>query len=413
MNRHPNLEVKIMAAENTQIQDRPAPPSDARWEAVLARDAHYDGAFVYAVRSTRIYCQPSCPSRRPGREQVVFFPTADAAEAAGFRACRRCKPDEPDARVVLVRRICRHIDGLADEPPDLKALGVFAGLSPSHLSRLFKRVTGITPREYADTRRLERLKLRLAEGRTVTTALYSAGYGSSSRLYERSDAQLGMTPAAYRRGGRGEQIRYTIQDSPLGRILVAATAKGLCAVYLGDEDSQMEAALRRHYPAAQLVSDPGGLGESVAALMHHLDGELPHLDLPLDVRATAFQRRVWDQLQAIPPGETRSYSDIARAVGQPKACRAVARACADNRVALLIPCHRVVREDGQLGGYRWGVERKRALLERELREKPIPGETGGVACRDQEAFPTGSSGSIGPNSIAVSTGEGPPRRRKS
>jgi AraC family transcriptional regulator of adaptative response/methylated-DNA-[protein]-cysteine methyltransferase len=370
MSRQPRLEVTIMNAEDSPDRGRLASVPDARWEAILTRDARADGTFVYAVRSTRIYCHPSCPSRRPGREQVVFYPTPEEAEVAGYRPCRRCRPDEADARAVLVRRICRHIDEHAEGRVDLKTLGEVAGLSPAHVQRVFKRTTGITPRQYADSQRMERLKDRLKQGGTVTAALYEVGYGSSSRLSERTNAHLGMTPTAYRRGGEGRRIGYTIADSPLGRLLVAATADGVCSVCLGDEDAPLEAALRGQYPAAQLVCDPEGLGRWVDALVRHLGGDLPHLELPMDVRATAFQRRVWAALQAIPYGETRSYSDIAKAVGQPGAARAVARACADNRVALIVPCHRVVREDGALGGYRWGVERKRALLDREKQEDP-------------------------------------------
>ena len=359
-----------MNAESSPVRGRPTLDPDTCWQAVLGRDARADVDFVYAVRSTRIYCRPSCPARRPGRPQVDFFADPESAEGAGYRPCRRCKPNEADARSVLVERLCRHIDEHAEGPHDLKSLGAFAGLSPAHLQRLFKRATGITPRQYADTRRMERLKDRLKEGGTVTSALYEVGFGSSSRLYERTNAHMGMTPTAYRRGGAGEQIRYTTTESPLGRLLVAATAKGLCAVCLGDDDAQLELALRRAYPSADLSYDREALGEWVDAIVRHLEGEQPHLDLPLDVRATAFQRRVWAELQAIPLGETRSYGAIARAMGHPRAARAVARACAGNRLALVVPCHRVVRGDGDLGGFRWGVERKRALLDREAREKP-------------------------------------------
>ncbi len=337
------------------------------WRAVLARDARLDGRFVYAVRSTGIYCRPSCPSRRPRRAQAVFYPLPEAAEREGFRPCRRCQPRRAarDPQAELVGRVCRHIDAHLDEPLTLAALAVPAGMRPLRLQRTFRRLMGITPRQYADARRLGSLKKSLQEGRDVTTSLYEAGYGSSSRLYERSDAQLGMTPATYRRGGRGMRIGYTVVDCPLGRLLVAATLRGVSAVYLGDSDRPLEAALRREYPQAEIERNTNGLSTWVRALLRHLEGRQPHLDLPTDVQATAFQRRVWEALRAIPHGSTRSYSQIARTLGQPKATRAVARACATNPVSVVVPCHRVVREDGGLGGYRWGLGRKRALLEQE------------------------------------------------
>lgn len=339
-----------------------------RWRAVLARDASFDGAFVYAVRSTGVYCRPSCPSRRPERRQVTFFALPEAAERGGYRPCRRCRPRDataPNCRVETVRRACRYIDARPDGPPTLAEVGAHVGASPYHLHRLFKRVMGITPRQYADARRVDRVKALLKEGVGVAGALYDAGYGSSSRLYERAPAQLGMTPAAYRRGGTGARIGYTIVDCAFGRLLVAATERGVCAVCLGDADGGLRAALEREYPAADVERDDEGLGRWVDPLLRHLDGQTPHLDLPVDVRATAFQRRVWEALKAIPYGGTRSYSAVARAIGRPTAVRAVARACATNPVAVIVPCHRVVREDGGLGGYRWGVERKRALLARE------------------------------------------------
>ncbi len=341
---------------------------DDRWRAVEARNAAFDGAFVYAVASTGIYCRPSCPSRRPGRRRVTFFAAPEAAEHAGYRSCRRCRPraiPARDARVEAVRRACRFIEAHDDGPPTLAALAADVGLSPYHLQRTFKRIVGVTPRQYADARRLGRLKTMLRAGDQVTGALYEAGYGSSSRLYERAPAQLGMTPATYRRGGAGARIGYAIAPCPLGRVLVAATARGISAVYLGDDEAALEAELRREYPAAEIARDDAGLGRWVAALVEHLDGRRPHLDLPLDVRATAFQRQVWEALQAIPYGATRSYGEIARAIGRPTAVRAVARACATNPVSVVVPCHRVVAADGGLAGYRWGTERKRALLAKE------------------------------------------------
>jgi len=269
------------------------------------------------------------------------------------------------AQVEAVRRTCRYIEANLETPLTLAALGEHAGVSPAHLQRLFKRVTGITPREYADACRLGRLRLRLKERRTVTMALFEAGYGSTSRLYERASGQLGMTPAAYQRGGPGARVRYTPVSCPLGRLLLAATERGVCFVCLGADDAALEAALRAEYGAAEIRRDDGGLNPWADDLLAHLDGRLPHVDLPIDVRATAFQRRVWQELLAIPYGGTRTYSEIARALGRPTAARAVARACATNPVAVLIPCHRVLREGGGLGGYRWGLERKQALLEGE------------------------------------------------
>jgi AraC family transcriptional regulator of adaptative response/methylated-DNA-[protein]-cysteine methyltransferase len=345
------------------------------WRAVLARDAGRDGAFVYAVRSTGIYCRPSCPSVRPRREQVVFLPFPEAAEQLGFRACRRCRPRQAkvrDPHVELVQGACRYMEANLETSLTLAALSAHVGLSPPHLQRVFKRVTGITPRQYADACRLGRFKARLKERTTVTMALYEAGYGSSSRLYERAAAQLGMTPATYQRGGRDMRIGYTVVPCPLGRLLLAGTERGISAVYLGDDDTKLESALRREYPAAEVVREDGRLGPWVEEVVTHLRGEQPHLDLPLDVQATAFQWRVWQELRAIPYGSTRTYAEVARALGRPTAARAVARACATNPVSVVIPCHRVVREDGGLGGYRWGLERKQDLLDREQGAGPVP-----------------------------------------
>lgn len=338
------------------------------WQAVLRRET-LAVPFVYAVRSTGIYCRPTCPSRRPQRQQVLFFAQPAAAEQAGFRACLRCHPQDdapPAPQLALVQRICRFIDERHDSPPDLAELGAAFGLSPAHMQRTFKRVLGITPRQYAEARRLDAFKARLRAGQSVSDALYEAGYGSSSRLYERAPAQMGMTPTAYQQGGAGMQIRYSIVDSALGRLLVAATTRGLCMVSLGDSDSDLEAALWREYPAAAIACDDGALHAWLHDLLRHLAGQQPHLDLPLDVQATAFQWQVWQALRAIPYGETRTYSELARQhFDNANAARAVARACATNPVSIVVPCHRVVREDGSLGGYRWGLERKRKLLQQE------------------------------------------------
>jgi AraC family transcriptional regulator of adaptative response/methylated-DNA-[protein]-cysteine methyltransferase len=351
--------------------------SDARrWRAVLARDMRMDRKFVYAVHSTGIYCRPSCPSRRPGRAQVRFFRRPKFAEKAGFRPCRRCHPEcveIRDPQAVIVAKLCGEIERRAtqheDKSMNLSELASRAGISPHRLHRLFRRHMGITPKQFADTLRLRFLKGRLRGGDDVTTALYDAGYGSASRLYEKANSQLGMTPATYRKGGKGMEIFYTIEKCPQGRVLVAATSRGVSAVYLGGQDQPMEQALRKEYPAATIRTDAGTLGPWVRAIVKHLNGNLSggerNLNLPLDVTATAFQRRVWEELKKIPYGSTRTYKQVAMALGKPTATRAVARACATNPVSVVVPCHRVVREDGKLAGYRWGVERKKALIEQE------------------------------------------------
>jgi len=336
------------------------------WEAVVNRDSGYDGRVFFGVRSTGIYCRPSCPARRPRREQVVFFQLPETAERAGFRSCKRCKPrNAADPQVEMVRRACKYIEDQRDKHPTLEDLSVHTGVSPYHLQRLFKRIVGISPRQYADAMRLEQFKAGVKHGATVTGAMYDAGYGSSSRLYEHAKAKLGMTPADYRRGGKEMKITYAIVDCELGRLLVAGTEQGVCAVRLGDKDDSLEENLFNEFPSAQVNRDDGGLGGWVEQISNHLKGNQPHLDLPLDVQATAFQWSVWERLREIPYGSTRSYSEVAREMGRPSATRAVARACATNPVALVIPCHRVVREDKSLGGYRWGIERKKALLKQE------------------------------------------------
>ena len=348
--------------EQTSITD------EQRWRAVEGRDGSFDGAFVFAVSTTGIYCRPSCPSRRPKRRNVRYYAAPEGAERNGYRACKRCKPRDAraaDPMVDALRAVCRFIEASDQGPPTLETLGKMAGLSPHHLQRRFKRLVGVTPRQYHDALRIERLKSSLRDGDRVTGALYEAGYGSSSRLYEKAPSQLGMTPAAYRKGGKGAAITYAIADSPLDRLLVGATARGVAAVYLGDDDAALEAALHAEYPAAGISRDDSGLGRWIEPLLAHLEGRQPHLDLPLDVRATAFQRQVWEALQAIPYGETRSYTQIAEAIHKPKAVRAVAGACAANRVSLVVPCHRVIGADGAMAGYRWGVARKKKLLEAE------------------------------------------------
>jgi len=342
--------------------------AEGRWRAVLARDRRYDGAFVYAVRSTGIYCRPSCASRKPRRVQVAFFPVPEAAERAGFRACRRCDPgaaSPADPRIPLVRSVCRLIDTRPEAPASLATLSASAATTPHRLLRAFRAVLGLSPRQYRDERRVARFKTQLKEKKRVSPALYEAGYGSTSRVYERAHAQLGMTPATYGRDGAGTRITFAVVPCALGRLLVAATARGICRVAIGDDAPALERELRAEFSAATIARDDDGLRSWVAEITAHLDGRRPHLDLPLDVRATAFQRRVWEALRKIPYGSTRSYSQIARALGNAKATRAVARACATNPVAIVVPCHRVVREDGDLAGYRWGVDRKNAILKQE------------------------------------------------
>lgn len=341
---------------------------EAKWQAVLAKDTRFDGQFVFAVSSTGIYCRPSCPSRRPRRDRVSFFQLPEAAERAGFRACRRCHPRKArvmDPQIETVQRVCRLIEDNQGERVTLAALSEQVGVSVFHLQRTFKSIMGVSPSQYAEGRRISRFKKSVRDGEAITNAIYDAGYGSSSRLYERAASQLGMTPATYGKGGQGAIINYAIVACPLGRLLVAATPKGVCSVKLGDSDAALKAELLNEFPAAEIRPDEKPLRHTLQAIIQHLESKIPHLDLPIDLRSTAFQRQVWEQLRAIPYGETYSYSDIAKAIGQQKAVRAVARACATNPVALVIPCHRVIREDKSLGGYRWGLERKQKLLEQE------------------------------------------------
>jgi AraC family transcriptional regulator of adaptative response/methylated-DNA-[protein]-cysteine methyltransferase len=340
---------------------------DRRWQAVLARDASRDGVFVFAVTSTGVYCRPSCPSRRPRRDRVRFFSRPDEAELAGFRACLRCRPRDPDSRTKTVESICQFLQQHVNEPVRLAELGERFGMNPFHLQRVFKSVVGVSTREYADAIRMKSFKTQLRSGQSVTDAIYEVGFGSSSRLYERSGPQLGMTPASYQRGGKGVFIRYTTLDSPVGRMLLAATDHGVCAISFGDSDGILLEGLRREFPDATLRRGEVVLRRWVRALLEQLHGERPLPQLPLDIRATAFQRRVWEHLRSIPYGTTKSYGEVARAIGSASSARAVARACASNPVAVAIPCHRVVRGTGDLGGYRWGVGRKKALLAMEHR----------------------------------------------
>ena len=350
------------------LQSGDAQPNDNQcWNAVVARDSGHDGEFVFAVATTGVYCRPSCPARRPRRENVTFYSRPEQAEKAGFRACLRCRPRSfsGNPQSDSAKEICRYIEQHLDEPITLERLGKAFRQSPFHLQRRFKAALGITPRAYADSCRLRLLKRNLQAGDNVTRAMYDAGYGSSSRLYEKTASQLGMTPDKYRRGAIAASIRYACTDSPLGRMLIAATDRGVCAIQFARSDSELIEGLKREFPFAVRKLDNGGLQAWVAALLSKMTGRELNAALPLDIRATAFQRRVWTYLQSIPFGATRSYGQVAKAIGQPSASRAVARACATNPVAVAIPCHRVVREDGSISGYRWGVERKKALLEME------------------------------------------------
>jgi AraC family transcriptional regulator, regulatory protein of adaptative response / methylated-DNA-[protein]-cysteine methyltransferase len=335
-----------------------------RWQAVIDRDSSLDGTFVFGVSSTGIFCRPSCPSKRARRENVTFFDDAVQAEQAGYRACLRCRPKAADGnpQSAMVRAMCRYIEQHIEDRLTLSLLAKEFRLSPFHLQRTFKSVLGVSPKAYIDAVRLRQVKHNLQAGHDVTTALYAAGYGSSSRLYERTATQLGMTPEKYRRGAVAAVVRYTIADSPLGRMLIAATDKGICSIQFADNDDQLQQGLMREFPFATRRRDDNAMAEWRVNLTRLMEGREANPTLPLDIRATAFQRRVWETLQKIPRGETRSYSAVAKKMGMPKATRAVARACATNPVAVAIPCHRVVREDGALGGYRWGIERKEQLL---------------------------------------------------
>jgi AraC family transcriptional regulator, regulatory protein of adaptative response / methylated-DNA-[protein]-cysteine methyltransferase len=354
----------LLVQEMTSTNDK----QERFWQAVQSRDSQFDGRFVFAVSSTGIYCRPSCPARRPRRENVSFFSLPEAAEQSGFRPCKRCRPQmslAEDPQISLVRRACRLLEEDLEETMDLERLGDRLGLSSFHLQRTFKSIMGVTPREYAEACRTNRFKTAVRDGKSVTTAMYDAGYGSSSRLYERANAELGMTPATYGRGGATMVINYAVAKTPLGYLLVAATSKGLCSVTLGDGAEELEANLKKEFIAANIHRDDENFKDTVEQIVAHLEGKQPHLSLPLDIRATAFQRQVWQALQQIPYGETLSYGEVATAIGRPTAVRAVARACATNPVALVVPCHRVIREDKSLGGYRWGLERKKSLLRAE------------------------------------------------
>ncbi len=343
------------------------PSDDERWEAVRRRDPAAEGAFVYSVSTTGVYCRPSCAARLPRPKNVRFHDTCADAERAGFRPCKRCRPNEAtraERHAAAVARACRIIEG-AEEMPRLDALAESAGLSRFHFHRIFKVVTGVTPRAYADAHRARRAREELAQSGTITEAIYGAGFNSSSRFYESAPDRLGMTPTAFRAGGEGTTIRFAVGQCSLGPILVAATERGVCAIQFGDDPETLVRDLQDRFPKARLIGGDEEFEQWVARVVGLVEAPGQALDLPLDVRGTAFQQRVWQALREIPPGATASYAQIAARLGAPKAVRAVAQACAANVLAVAIPCHRVVRTDGALSGYRWGVERKRALLERE------------------------------------------------
>lgn len=355
----------MRAEANSTIEGFPPQTAARFWNATLARDARADGAFYFGVKSTQIYCRPSCPARRPLRKNTLFFRTTSDAEREGFRPCRRCKPDEIPAAVRIVQRAAQVLESDVDEPVSVGTLARQVGVNSDALRRAFRQQAGLTPKELSAALRLKKFKKLLREGSSITDALYATGYGSASRVYERSDAQLGMTPATYQKGGKGMKIRYSTAKSSLGEVLVAATERGVSAVYLGDAAPKLVNELREEYPRAEILEEKGGFSQWVEEIVARTEGCAPRQELPLDLRATAFQRRVWQELQRIPRGATRTYSQIARAVGKPRAVRAVARACAANPVSIVVPCHRVVRADGNLAGYRWGLSRKEKLLERE------------------------------------------------
>lgn len=346
---------------------------DRRWGQVVARDRSADGQFVYAVTSTGVFCRPGCPSRRPRRDRVRFFDTPGAASTAGFRPCRRCRPEalaRADDAEASVRRAAAFLAAHADEPVTLARLARVVRLSPAHLQRRFTAIVGVSPREYQAACRAERFRRELRDGRDVTSAIYGAGYGSPSRVYEAPPTGRGLTPTAYKEGGAGHVVGFTVVSCALGRLLVAATSAGVCSVKIGDSDTALERDLRRELPAATIERDQVVSRDWVSQVVRLAEGAGGKgRALPLDVRGTAFQWRVWRALMAIPRGETRTYADVAEAIGQPSAARAVARACATNPVCLAVPCHRVVPKAGGVGGYRWGVSRKARLLARERGER--------------------------------------------
>ncbi|MEH2031056.1 MAG: bifunctional DNA-binding transcriptional regulator/O6-methylguanine-DNA methyltransferase Ada [Nostoc sp.] len=355
-----------MQLQQTQLLEK------TLWEAVLNRDPSFVGQLFYGVRSTGIYCRPICPSRRPNRNQVCFFQSAQEAEIAGFRPCKRCQPQsETVPSTAKVLAVCRYIEAQGDRIPTLSELCSQVGMSSSYLQRRFKQIIGVSPFQYADALRSQRLKQRLQSGEEIAHAVYDTGYGSSSQLYEKAPKQLGMTPKTYQQAGKTISIVYAIAPCPLGYLLVATTEKGICAVKLGDEADKLEHILNQEFHQAHIIRDDHTHKEWIQAILNFIAGGKVHLDLPLDVRGTAFQKQVWQALQKIPYGETRTYTDIACDIAKPQAVRAVGNACGANPIALIVPCHRVLRSDGSLGGYHWGIERKQKLLTQESTPKGI------------------------------------------
>jgi AraC family transcriptional regulator, regulatory protein of adaptative response / methylated-DNA-[protein]-cysteine methyltransferase len=351
-----------------ETESSPFSTDDDRWAAVTRRDRSADGVFYYSVLTTGVYCRPSCAARLARRENVGFHRTCEAAERAGFRPCKRCRPNEPalaEQRAASVAKACRLIE-TAEELPGLDALADAAGMSRFHFHRVFKAMTGLTPKAYAAAHRARRVRDELSQRQSVTEAIYGAGFNSNSRFYAKSSEVLGMTPTKFRSGGRGESIRFAVGECSLGSILVAVSGRGVCAILLGDDPGALLRDLQDRFPKADLIGGDEGFEQVVARIVGLVEAPALGLDLPLDVRGTAFQQRVWQALREIPAGSTAAYAEIAKRIGAPQAVRAVAQACASNPIAVAIPCHRVVRSDGALSGYRWGVERKRALLDREV-----------------------------------------------
>jgi AraC family transcriptional regulator, regulatory protein of adaptative response / methylated-DNA-[protein]-cysteine methyltransferase len=357
----------ILSVEQPRQLDMKNVIEDSHWQAVLDRNGASDGKFVFAVSSTGIYCRPSCPSKRPKRENVTFFRKPQEAEIAGFRECLRCRPKAiaGNPRQELIKSVCRYIEQHLDEPVTLSRLGTEFRQSPFHLQRTFKAVLGITPKQYADSCRMRGFRQKLKAGHSVTRAMHDAGYSSTSRLYSRTSAELGMEPGKYRRGAIATPIRYSFSESPIGRMLIAATDKGICSIQFADSEEELEQGLKQEFPFALRRRDDERMADLAGKVVQHMSGAESSTSLPLDIQATAFQRRVWSHLQSIGFGKTQSYSQVAKAIRRPSAVRAVARACATNPVAIAIPCHRVLRSNGDLGGYRWGLERKKALLDME------------------------------------------------
>ncbi|HEY7405465.1 MAG TPA: bifunctional DNA-binding transcriptional regulator/O6-methylguanine-DNA methyltransferase Ada [Candidatus Angelobacter sp.] len=347
------------------MQLQTAGSSNQKWSLVLARDVRADGRFVYAVRSTGVFCRPSCPSRRPRRENVEFFDSPAHAQQAGYRACQRCSPLQPNPQAQKIEAACRYIDENLDITLSLTAISRHVAISPFHFQRLFKRILGISPRQYQQARRAGKFRQALLSEGRVTDAIYEAGYSSSSRAYESIPAQLGMTPSAFRRKGEGVAIRYAILTTDLGRMLIATTERGVCAVRFGESDAALLRELKHDFEAAEISRDDERLAPVATQVEQLLSGSPGAVNIPIDIQGTAFQQLVWETLRKIPAGETRSYAEVAASIGRPKAVRAVANACASNPVAVVVPCHRVVQKSGSLAGYRWGVNRKKTLLEKE------------------------------------------------